>query len=327
MNVVFFRDLRCSRIMSHDLITIGLACADVMTRPVDTYPERGKLQLVPYLELHLGGLAGVAAAVFSQLGGKAAFVGKLGTDGFGDYILHSLTARGVNVDNVSRSQTERTPATVVLISSDGERTFIHHQGASAEFAAEDIEPGAVEQAKYIHWGGPSVTPQLDGEPISLILKAARARGAITSMDTCYDGKDVWLPRIEPALPYLDIVFSSFEEACKYTGQNTPEQIAAFYQSYGASIVVVKLGEKGMYIVHEGDAQYLPAFKADVVDTTGAGDASCAGFLYGHSQGWDIERCGRFANAVGGLTVQHVGGAEGVRSLDEVLAFMENKENG
>jgi 2-dehydro-3-deoxygluconokinase len=61
---------------------------------------------------------------------------------------------------------------------------------------------------------------------------------------------------------------------------------------------------------------------DVVDTTGAGDASCGGFLFGWLQGWDLERCGRLANAVGGLTVQRMGGAEAIKNLEQTLAFME-----
>jgi len=62
---------------------------------------------------------------------------------------------------------------------------------------------------------------------------------------------------------------------------------------------------------------------DVIDTTGAGDAACGGFLYGFLQGWGLQQCARLANAVGGLTVQAMGGAEGVQSLEETLAFMES----
>ena len=63
-------------------------------------------------------------------------------------------------------------------------------------------------------------------------------------------------------------------------------------------------------------------RVEVVDTTGAGDASCGGFLYAWLQGWDLEKCARLANAVVGLTVQHMGGAEAVTGLDQALAFME-----
>jgi 2-dehydro-3-deoxygluconokinase len=117
--------------------------------------------------------------------------------------------------------------------------------------------------------------------------------------------------------------SSFEEAQKYTGKDTPEEIADFYLSFGLEAAMIKLGANGVYVKNAREAYHIPAHKVTPVDTTGAGDASCAGFLYGYLQGWDLLRCGRLANAVGGLTVQHMGGAEAIESLDATLAFMES----
>jgi sugar/nucleoside kinase (ribokinase family) len=84
-----------------------------------------------------------------------------------------------------------------------------------------------------------------------------------------------------------------------------------------------MGGDGLYVKNAKEAHHIPAHKVRVVDTTGAGDAACGGFLYGLVQDWDLRRCGRLANAVGALTVQVMGGAEGVRSLADTLAFMEN----
>ncbi|HEO71747.1 MAG TPA: carbohydrate kinase family protein [Candidatus Hydrogenedentes bacterium] len=309
--------------MGVDLVSMGIVCADVMVRPVEQLPPRGKLFLVPQLELHLGGLAGVTATVFRQLGGSAAYMGKLGQDGFGDYILSALTAQGIDVSHVGRTSEHRASATVVLISEDGERTFLHHLGTNAELCEEDLDFDFIAQARVLHWGGPSVTPKLDGEPMGRVFKRARALGVKTSMDTCYDGTDTWLPLIEPALPHLDIVMSSIEEARRYTGKDTPEEIADFYLSYGPEVVLVKLGADGVYAANGREANHVPAHKVTPLDTTGAGDAACAGFLYGRLQGWELTRCARLANAVGGLTVQRMGGAEAIESLEKTLAFMEN----
>ncbi|MBN2308090.1 MAG: carbohydrate kinase family protein [Candidatus Hydrogenedentes bacterium] len=308
--------------MTVDLVSVGLTCADVGARPIDEYPEAGKLSLVPHLEIHMGGLAGVTATVFSQLGGKAAFIGKVGTDGFGDYLLGAMRAAGVNVDGVQRVPGEGSSATIVLISGDGERTFLHHTGATTQLTEDDVDFGLVSQAKALHWGGPAVTPGLDGEPIGRVMRRAREAGVKTSMDTCYDGSGVWFPRLEHALPHLDIVMSSLEEAREYTGKRTPEDIASFYRSFGPEVAVIKLGGDGIYVQGADEEHRLPAHRVKVVDTTGAGDASCAGFLYGYLQGWDLLRCARLANAVGALTVQNMGGAEAIVSLEETLAFME-----
>ena len=308
--------------MAFDLVTVGVVCADVMVRPVDEYPKRGALSLVPQLEIHLGGLAGVTAAVFSQLGGSSAFVGCLGEDSFGDYILSALQGAGVDTHGVRRTPECHSSATVVLISKDGERTFLHHLGTNAVVSESDLDFGVISASKVLHWGGTSVTPQLDGEPMGRVFEKARSLGVKTSIDTCFDGKGVWLPHIEPALHHTDIVFSSLEEARHYTGRQEPEEIADFYLSYGVDIAVIKLGADGMFVKNRTAEYLLPAHRVPVVDTTGAGDASCGGFLYGHVAGWDLERCARLANAVGGLTVQRMGGAEAIVSLEETLRFMD-----
>ncbi|HDP34990.1 MAG TPA: carbohydrate kinase family protein [Candidatus Hydrogenedentes bacterium] len=308
--------------MGFDLVSLGVVCADIMVRPVDAIPAGGALGLVPQLEMHLGGLAGVTASVFSQLGGRSAFIGRVGHDGFGDYLLSALENNGVNTGGVRRVWDTRSSATVVLIDSSGERTFLHHVGANAETCEADVDFDVVSASRVLHWGGPAIMPQLDGAPMGRVFKRAKELGVRTSMDTCYDGKGVWFPLIEPSLPHLDIIFSSFEEARGYTGCDTPETIADFYLRYGVKIAVIKLGGDGLFIKSPTETLRLPAHKVDVVDTTGAGDASCGGFLYGWLQDWDLEKCGRFANAVGGLTVQRMGGAEAIEGLEQTIAFME-----
>jgi len=307
-----------------DVITLGIVCADVMVRPIDSFPERGKLTIVPQLELHLGGLAGVTATVLSQLGAKTAFFGQVGADGFGHYALRFMRSQGVDVGYVRSARDCGTSATVVLINEDGERTFLHRLGTNALTSERDIDFGLVQEAKVLHWGGPSVNPGLDVEPIGRVFSKAHGMGVKTSMDTCFDGKGIWFPHIEHALPNLDIAMSSIEEARHYTGKDTPEEIANFYCSFGVETVMVKLGAEGMFVKNASEAHHIRGHKVPVVDTTGAGDAACAGFLYGCVQGWDLLACGRLANAVGALTVQHMGGAEAIRSLADVQAFMEKQ---
>ncbi|MBP8130963.1 MAG: sugar kinase [Candidatus Hydrogenedentes bacterium] len=308
--------------MPVDLVTVGLVCADVMVRPVNEVPERGRLGLVPQLEMHVGGLAGVTAAVYCRLGGSAAFIGRVGQDSFGDHLVNSLAAFGVDTHGVRRDPERRSSATVVLISSDGERTFLHHTGATAALSEHDVDFGLVGHAKVLHWGGPGVTPGLSGAPIGRVFQKARDLGVKTSLDTCYDGSGAWLSLIEAALPHLDIALTSLEEARLYTGQTTPEAIAKFLHGYGVSTVLVKLGADGVYFADKRTSGTLPAHKVRVVDTTGAGDAACAGFLYGYIMGWDLPRCARMANAAGALTVQVMGGAEGVHSFDDALRLVE-----
>jgi sugar/nucleoside kinase (ribokinase family) len=310
--------------MPFDVVTVGVVCADVMVRPVDHWPERGHLQVVPELEMHLGGLASVTSTVLAQLGAQAACVGRVGNDGFGDYITETMRGQGVHVDTLLRDPEHNTSSTVVMISADGERTFLHHIGATAAVDPGDIDFELVKSSKVLHWGGPAITPGLDGAPIAEVMRRARELGVTTSMDTIHDGHGIWYPHIEPVLPHLDIVMSSLEEARFYTGKQSPEDIAEFYCSHGPGIALIKLGEEGIYLRTPESVHRLPAHEVPVADTTGAGDAACGGFLYGWVNGWDPLKCARLANAVGAITVQFMGGAEAITSLEETVALMEQQ---
>ncbi|MCP4641444.1 MAG: carbohydrate kinase family protein, partial [bacterium] len=278
------------------------------------------------LEIHLGGLAAVTATVFSQLGGRSAFIGKVGNDGFAEYLVGTMQGQGVDIDHVRHDGENGSSATVVLINGDGDRAFMHCPGANTNLTEDDIDYDFASRARLVHWGGPGVTPGLDGEPIGRVLKRIRDAGVKTSMDTCYDGSGVWFPRLEHALPHLDIVMSSLDEAREYTGKQDPESIADFYRSFGPDTALIKLGDDGLYVKNVHESHYVKAHAVDAVDTTGAGDAACAGFLYGILEGWDLLRCAQLANAVGALTVQSMGGAEAIRSLDDALAFMETPQH-
>jgi len=312
--------------MSFEIITVGVVCADIMARPVDDFPKRGTLAIVPQMEMHLGGLAGVAAAVFSKLGGEAAFIGKLGEDNIGNFLLSMLNQAGVNTAGVRRDAACTSSATMVLIDSNGERTFLHHMGTNAVTGVEDLDFEVIKHAKMLHWGGPGITPMLEGEAMAGLMKRAREAGLKTSMDTCYDGSGRWLPLIEPVLPHLDVVLTSFEEAQLYTGQKSREDIASFLLSYGPEVVVIKLGENGIYVRSADTEFHIPAYPVEVVDTTGAGDASCGAFLFGYLRGMGLEASARLANAVGALTVGCMGGSNGVKSLAQVKAFMAQMTN-
>lgn len=198
---------------------------------------------------------------------------------------------------------------------------MHHMGTNATVTEADLDYAAIQQAKGVSLGRPGDYAKARRRGHGRHPAEGEGDGGETSMDTCYDGKGEWLPLIEPALPHLDIVFSSLEEARCYTGKHSPEEIADFYASYGVQTVVVKLGVDGLYLKRGDETFYLAAHAVEVVDTTGAG-RRVRGFLYGHVRGWDLRQRGRLANAVGGLTVQRMGGAEALVSLDETLKFME-----
>jgi sugar/nucleoside kinase (ribokinase family) len=306
--------------MSSDLVTIGCVCADVKAQPIDTLPERGTLALIPSLDMAMGGLAGVTAAVYSRLGGRAAFAGCLGNDAFGDFLIRTFETANVDTTGIRRIDGVGSAATVVLIDSEGERTFLHNVGTVGIMSEDDIDFDLVGRAKVFHWGGPGLTPKLHGDPIARVFEKVQAMGVKTSIDTCFDGSGTWLPLMEAALPHTDILCTSMSEAPHYAGTDNPDDIARFFLDCGIASVLLKMGSDGLMVCNETDKFVFGPHQVNVVDGTGAGDAACAGFLHGLIEGWDLERCGALANAVGGLTVQTAGTAGDNISLEAALSL-------
>ncbi len=310
---------------SFDVVCIGIMVADVLARPVRRLPERGKLDLVERMELHTGGCAVNTGIALAKLGIRTAVMGKVGQDGFGDYIIHTLQRHGIDTSGVRRDQAANTSATMVMIGPDGERSFIHYLGANAELTAQDIDTAILERARIVHIAGHNLMSKFDGADAASVLETARRLGVRTSLDTAWDATGRWLALIEPCLEHLDYFVPSFDEAQMISGREDPAEVARFFLDYGIRIVALKMGGAGCYVTDGSRAVRLPAYPVEPTDTTGAGDCFAAGFLAGLIQGWDLERTARFANAVGAMCVTAIGATSGVRSLEETLRFMQTVE--
>ncbi len=311
-----------------EVTCVGILVADVVGKPIENLPERGRMTLVERMELHTGGCAANTGAGLAILGVKTAIVGKVGDDGFGDFIVGRLQKFGIDTIGVARDKDAATSATMVCVDSGGERSFLHYVGANATLRLEDIDVPRVLQSKIVHVAGSLVMPQFDGEPTGELLKRAQAAGVITSLDTVWDARGLWMQKIAPALPYTDYFLPSYEEAKELAdGREDPDDIARFLIDKGVKVVGLKMGDRGCYIrAADGDHLSIPALKVYAIDALGAGDSFVAGFLTGLVQGWDIEDCGRFAVAVGSCCVQALGATTGIRSFNETLKVMESVAN-
>jgi sugar/nucleoside kinase (ribokinase family) len=304
-----------------EVVCLGILVADVLARPVDAFPERGRLTLVDRMELHTGGCAGNTAVGLSRLGISARVIGKIGNDGFGDFYVSVMARERVDAGGIVRDDSANTSSTMVLIHGDGERSFIHYIGANGTLHAEDIDLAQLAGVKLLHVAGALLMPGIDGEPTARILKHAKERGIITSMDTVWDGTGRWMAAIEPALTYLDYFLPSIEEARMLTGVESPEDVAEAFLARGVGVVALKMGEDGCYVATRSGQFRVPAFEVPAIDATGAGDAFAAGFLAGVVKGWSLRETARFANAVGALCTLAIGTTAGIKSMAETQQFM------
>lgn len=312
-----------------DVASVGILVADVLTKPVDKVPEKGLLQLVDSIELFTGGNAMTASINLQKLGLSAAVVGKVGKDYFGRFLQSALEENGVCIDSLSVDERVITSSSVALSSSDGERSFLHCLGANAAFNLSDVNWTVIEKSKIIFVTGSFLLESFDGEETVAFLKKCKEMGKVTALDVCWDSSGRWMGKLGEAMPYIDYFLPSVDEARELSGKAKLEEMSKFFFEMGVSKVIIKLGADGCFIQESKDSvpEYVKAFSdIEVVDTTGAGDSFCSGFLAALSKGKSFSECARFANAMGALCVMNKGATSGTKTYDEVERFMRDKEN-
>jgi sugar/nucleoside kinase (ribokinase family) len=308
-----------------DVVCAGILVADIWGKPVNEWPQRGRLALVDRIGVSIGGCAANTGIDLAKLGVDVVVMGKVGADALGSFVVQTLQSYGVRVQ-VAYAQDVGTSATMIMIDDAGERTFLHYMGANAALRPEDLDLETIKGARIFHLAGALVMPGFDGEPAATVMAQARAAGVTTSLDTVWDASGRWMSVLEPCLRQADIFLPSLPEAQALTGLEEPAEVAQALLSYGPKIVALKMGERGCYVRSaEGEEHWVPIYEVEVVDGTGSGDAYVAGFLRGLLEGWPLKKCAKFGNAVGALSVTALGTVAGTRSFAETLAWLRERE--
>jgi sugar/nucleoside kinase (ribokinase family) len=146
----------------------------------------------------------------------------------------------------------------------------------------------------------------DGGGTASVLKKAKENGLSTSLDTAWDASGRWWEIVAPMFDYIDIFLPSADEAKMLSGEDNVREMARFFLSKGVNIVGIKQGADGGYFRSGSEEIILPALEVDVIDTTGCGDAFCAGFLAGYFDGLSLKKCGRMAVTLGSLCATGIG---------------------
>jgi sugar/nucleoside kinase (ribokinase family) len=271
------------------IAVVGHVCVDVRVRPTTEFPERGQLVMTDEMSFVVAGMVGNIGRVLGPIGEPAFAVCCVGSDATGDLVAAEL-ATWADTRWVSRSSTVATSGTIVFVLPDGERSFIHAKGSNTEFAASHIPLADLAAAgvRYLHLGYALLLPALDGEPMTAVLREARALGITTSIDMTWDPTGRWMQDIGPLLPHVDIFCPNDVEATALTGCADPTQAAlALIEAGVQRLAIVTRGADGVTAAWaDGRTRSFPASPAAIVDTTGAGDCFYGGLLAGLAHGLD-----------------------------------------
>jgi sugar/nucleoside kinase (ribokinase family) len=293
----------------------------VLGRPVEDLPRGQTSRLLDEIRITVAGTAGGTSVDLARLGADVVAVGAIGEDSLGDFMLGVLEEQGIAAMHLVRKPGVQTSATILPIHPNGDRPAWHVVGANATLDADDIPWDELATCDALHLGGLAALGALDGEPAERVLREAREAGVLTTADCLGIKRDDAMAVVAPCLPYVDIFMPNEQEATALTGEPDAAASARRLRDLGAACVIVKRGEHGCLIADEDGERELPAFEAPVVDTTGCGDAFCAGVIMARCDGWSMDEAARLGNAAGALTMRGLGSDAGARSFDEAVEFM------
>lgn len=305
------------------VVCLGNVLVDVLVKPVDKLPPPGGLLATDHVEMALGGCAANTAVALSRMGVSASLWGKVGQDPFSEFALGQLKKARVETSGMAADRKVSTSATVVLVDSKARRSFLHSVAANDHIHRRDLDLSNLSAFSHLHIGGYFLFPKLDGAPMASILREAQRKGLTTSLDTAWDMKGRWMKALRPCLLYLDYFMPSEREVKMLLGHCRPREAARAFRKMGVRTFILKKGEKGSVLFARGGGEIqMPAFKTKVVDTTGAGDCFCAGFIKGLSLGWSLGDCLRSGNAAGACAVGALGATAGLKSFFQVEEYLK-----
>jgi sulfofructose kinase len=265
---------------------------------------------------HQGGMVATALATSVRLGIPSEFVGAIGDDDAGGFIMKKFIENRVSCPRIRVMENQPSPVSICLVNeSTGTRTIIHYKGVHAIKSLEiDIDLHGV---KFLHMDG--YWPETAIET----AKKAKERGIKVMLDP--SSTVIKLPEREILLSYVDLLIPGYAFGKQMTGFSDPKDICTALFRKNMDAVILTYADKGCF-VYDGDTFFnVPAFKIGAVDTTGAGDVFHGAFMAGYLWGYDYEKNCIFSNAAAALKCGSMGGQAGIPNKAEVFSFL--KENG
>jgi len=308
------------------VVVIGEILVEIMaTRIGQTFLEPG-LFAGPYPS----GAPAIFADQAARAGATTAMIGCVGPDDFGTLNLNRLAASGVDTAAIRRIPGTTTGSAFVTYRADGGRDFIFNiaNSASAALEAAQLQPELFHGCRYFHVMGSSLfSPQI-AAAVRRGVELARAAGARISFDPNVRKELLALPEVEATiaavLDVTDLLLPSDADLAHLCpGQKEDEALASLL-AVGRSMVLLKKGAQGSVYRDRERRIATPAFSAEEVDPTGAGDCFGGTFVACLAQGIPLDRAVRLANAAGALAVGKKGPMEGNSTMTELEAFLESR---
>jgi ribokinase len=290
-----------------DVVGFGALNVDKLFKVNKLAKAEGESFIEDYAEA-CGGSAANTAVGLARLGCKVGYIGKVRCDREGDVLIQDFCNEGVNTDGVVRAEQGKSGSVLGFVDKKGARALYINSGVNDTITLDEVNARYASHAQFLH-----LTSFVGDESFQTQKKLLDAIPDSTKVS--FDPGALYARRgfaaLEPIIRKTYVLMPNALELTLLTGEVAYRKGADAMIGRGVKIVAVKLGGDGCYVTDGRERHLIEPFKVDVMDTTGAGDAFCAGFLYGLINGKNLLECGRLGNFVASRCVMKMGARAGL----------------
>lgn len=297
--------------MKFDVIGFGALNVDKLYK-VNKIAREDEESFVLGFQEAPGGSAANTIAGLARLGFKTGYIGKVAKDHEGKLLLEDFKRERVDTSGIIIVPTGRSGVATGYVDMRGQRALYVDPGVNDTLEFEEINLEYISQAEFLH-----LTSFVGEEPF---IAQNRLVKELPQIKVSLDPGEIYarkgLSTLKALIKRSFVVFPSENEVRMLTGRESEEGSDILIEE-GAGIVVVKLGGRGCYVTDGKASYHVEPFRTKVVDTTGAGDAFCAGFLYGLIKGRDLYTCAKLGNFMASCCITKIGPRTGFPKLSEL----------
>jgi ribokinase len=298
--------------MKFDVVGIGALNVDKLFMVEQIAREDEESSIIDFAEA-CGGSAANTIVGLARLGLKTGYIGKVARDREGRLLLGDFKNEKVDIHGIVTAENGRSGVVMGFVDKKGERALYIDAGVNSTITLDEINTEYANNTAFMH-----VTSFVGEKAFQVQKKLITALS--TNVKISLDPGDLYAEKglmlLKPIIERCHIVFPNEHELKLLTGEDHVKG-AEMLLDKGVSIVAAKLGPKGCYVTDGREKHLIPRYPVKVVDTTGAGDAFCAGFLFGLIKNKNLEQCGKLGNYVASKCIEKIGARTGLPRLSEL----------